>query len=57
MIRILLFLISLIGLQAKAQNWLPIDTSKDYNFTLDQGNLIKRTISTTQVMTLPFSNL
>lgn len=48
MTRVLLFLISLFGLHAKAQNWLPIDTAKDYNFTLDQGNLIMRTISTTQ---------
>ncbi|MCB9256012.1 MAG: T9SS type A sorting domain-containing protein [Chitinophagales bacterium] len=28
------------------QNWLPIDTAKDYNFTIGDGELIMRTIST-----------
>ncbi|MEZ4977926.1 MAG: T9SS type A sorting domain-containing protein [Chitinophagales bacterium] len=41
-----LFLFLCFVFSSFGQNWLPIDTAKDYNFTIGDGELIMRTIST-----------
>jgi hypothetical protein len=45
----LLFLFCIVTLGLFGQNWLPIDTAKDYNYTLNGEDLIMRTISTTAI--------
>lgn len=45
----LLFIFLMLGLNVFAQNWLPIDSNKIYHFNNDNGELISKSIASSQM--------